>query len=366
MSAYRAETVGSLLRPGYLLDARERYAAGELDDAELRAFEDRAVDECLALQEATGLDVVSDGEMRRNVFASQLVQATEGFGPVEGNYVEWHAMDGTIERDRVTVALISPIRRLRDLSSEEFVYCRAKSRQPVKVTLPSPTMYAYYWLPGTSDSAYTSPEVYMEAVTEILKDEVNELVRLGCRYIQFDAPEYGMILDQLQQQWFRKKGFTPEYMVEDGIEMINAIISDHNDSNVTFALHICRGNDANRYMAAGGYDLIARKVFQRCNVQRLLLEYDDDRSGDFAPLAEVPEDKTVVLGLVSTKHSELETDEEIVARIQAASRYVPLDRLALSPQCGFASVAAGNHLSREAQEAKLRLVGRVARRVWAD
>jgi 5-methyltetrahydropteroyltriglutamate--homocysteine methyltransferase len=227
-------------------------------------------------------------------------------------------------------------------------------------------MYAYYWVPGISEAAYPNPAAYMADVTDILRDEVAELVRLGATYIQFDAPEYGMILDPRQQEWFRAKGFDVGYMIEDGIDMINAIIDGYDPGAVTFGLHICRGNDANRYMARGGYDLIARKVFQRCNVQRLLLEYDDARSGTFEPLAEVPEDKTVVLGLISTKHPEVESADELIARINEAARYIPLDRLALSPQCGFASVARGNNLGFEAQSAKLHLVSTTARRVWDD
>jgi 5-methyltetrahydropteroyltriglutamate--homocysteine methyltransferase len=204
----------------------------------------------------------------------------------------------------------------------------------------------------------------MADVTDILRDEVAELVRLGAGYIQIDAPEFGMILDPHQQEWFRRKGFQVDYMIEDGIDMINAVVAGH--PGVTFALHVCRGNDANRYMASGGYDMIARKVFQRSNVSRLLLEYDDDRSGTFEPLAEVPEDKTVVLGLISTKRPELEDREEILDRIEDAARYIPLDRLALSPQCGFASVAKGNNLSFDDQFDKLRLVTTIARQVWDD
>ncbi len=164
-----------------------------------------------------------------------------------------------------------------------------------------------------------------------------------------------MILDPHQQGWFQSKGFEVDYMLDDGIDMINAIIAGHDAEDVTFALHVCRGNDANRYMARGGYDMIARKVFQRCDVSLLLLEYDDDRSGSFEPLSEVPEDTSVVLGLISTKRAEMEREDELIARINEAARYIPLERLALSPQCGFASVASGNHLGFEKQSAKLKV-----------
>ncbi len=361
---FRAETVGSMLRPETLLSARDALARGALFPAAFKVIEDQAVDDCIRVQEEAGIDVISDGEMRRNVFASQLVQASEGFERVEGNYVDWFDMDGNLQRDPVTVALTGKIRMKRRLSAEEFTYLRAKTRKPVKMTIPSPTMYAYYWFPGVSEAAYPNPSVYMAEVTQILRDEVAELIRLGATYIQFDAPEFGMILDPHQREWFQRKGFNVDYMLDDGIEMINAIIDGHDAEGMTFALHICRGNDANRYMARGGYEMISRRIFQPCNVSLLLLEYDDDRSGTFEPLVGVPENTGVVLGLISTKRPELESEEGLINRISEATRFIPLDRLAPSPQCGFASVASGNHLSYERQAEKLRLTANVARRVW--
>lgn len=362
---YRAENVGSLLRPAELLQARQDLEAGKLDRQQFKAIEDRAVDYCIQVQEEAGIDVITDGEMRRNVFASQLVQASEGFERITDNYVDWFDMEGNRQRDPVTVGLTGKIRMKRRLSAEEFTYLRAKTAKPTKMTIPSPTMYAYYWVPGISEAAYPNPAAYMADVTDILRDEVEELIRLGCDYIQFDAPEFGMILDPHQQEWFRAKGFDVDYMLDDGIDMINAIVAGH-DAGVTFALHICRGNDANRYMARGGYDMIARRIFQRCDVSLLLLEYDDERSGGFEPLSEVPEDKSVVLGLISTKRGDIEPADELAGRINEAARYIPLERLALSPQCGFASVATGNHLGFEKQAAKLALTSDVAQRVWAD
>jgi 5-methyltetrahydropteroyltriglutamate--homocysteine methyltransferase len=362
MVPYRADVVGSMLRPAYLLEAREQHRRGELSDAAFKQIEDRAVDECIAIQERAGVAVLSDGEMRRNVFASQLVQASEGFERIENNTVDWFLMDGTRVSDPVTVGLTGPIRMKRNLSAEEFTYLRAKTDKPTKMTIPSPTMYAYYWVPGVSEAAYPSTGAYMAAVTDILRNEVAQLVALGATYIQVDAPELGMLLDPHQQAWFQRKGFAPERMLHDGVDMINAVIAGH--PGVTFGLHICRGNDAGRYMARGSYAALAREVFTRTHAERLLLEYDDERSGDFAPLAAVPEDTIVVLGLITTKTPRQEIPDELVARVQEASRYVPLERLALSPQCGFASVAKGNPIPAGVQEAKLRLVADVARRIW--
>jgi 5-methyltetrahydropteroyltriglutamate--homocysteine methyltransferase len=357
----RAENVGSLLRPGYLLDARRQRARGEIDEAAFRRLEDRAVDEAVALQEQAGLDVVTDGEQRRNVFASQIVQAADGFESVAGHEVDWFRLDGTIERSPVTVAVTSKIRRRRFFCADEFAYLRAHTAKPVKVTVPSPTMYAYYWAPGVSDGAYPSPQAYLEDVTQLLREEVGELARLGAGYVQIDAPELGMLLDPHQQAWFAAKGFGADRLMEDAVELSNAVVAGFEG---TVGLHVCRGNDANRYMARGGYERLAEIVFARTAADVLLLEYDDERSGGFAPLAHVPAEKVVVLGLVSTKRSDLEPEEELRARIGEATRYVPLDRLALSTQCGFASVAKGNDLSVDQERRKLDLVTRVARDVW--
>lgn len=364
MAAYRADVIGSMLRPAWLLEARNQHRAGTMSDAEFKKIEDRAVDECIAIQEAAGVDVIADGEVRRNVFASQLVQAADGFDVISGNTVDWFRLDGSIETSPVTVGLTGKIKMKRTLSAEEYVYLRAKTTKPIKMTIPSPTMYAYYWVPGVSNAAYPSTEAYMADVTDILRNEVDQLAALGATYIQIDAPEFGMLLDPHQQDWFARKGFNPDRMLHDGIDMINAVIAGH--PNITFGLHVCRGNDAGRYMARGSYAALASEVFRRTNAERLLLEYDDERSGDFAPLAEVPEDKIVVLGLVTTKSARMETPEELIERINDASRYVPLERLALSPQCGFASVASGNPIPWDIQEPKLRLVADVARRVWND
>ncbi len=361
---YRADTVGSLLRPPFLLTARQQYRQGALTPAAFKQIEDRAVDEAIALQERAGLDVVTDGELRRAVFTSQMMEAVEGFGRVPENVATWHTAEGQAEERVVNVGVVAPLQRRRHLSAEEFTYLRAKAARPTKITIPSPTMLAYYWVPGVSEAAYASPQAYLEDVTTILRQEVAELVRLGATYIQIDAPEFGMLIDPQQRAWFASKGFDPDWLIHEGVAMINSMIDGYSD--VTFGVHICRGNNASRWMAQGGYGPIAGPVFRGVHAQRLLLEYDDERSGDFAPLAEVPEDKVVVLGLLTTKRDTMETVEALRARIKAASHYVPLSRLALSPQCGFASVSIGNAISPATQQRKLELVATVARQVWND
>jgi 5-methyltetrahydropteroyltriglutamate--homocysteine methyltransferase len=250
------------------------------------------------------------------------------------------------------------------LSTEEFVYLRGRAgATPTKMTLPSPTMFAYYWYPPISEGAYSSPIAFLEHVTELLRDEVDALVRLGCRYVQVDAPELGMLIDPRQRAWFEAKGFEPDRLIYDAADMIDAMLEPCRGAART-GLHVCRGNDANRYMARGGYELIAEALFPRTSAEILLLEYDDERSGGFEPLRHVPDDKAVVLGLVSTKRAALEDADELRERIHSAAHLVGLERLALSTQCGFASVAKGNDLTAEVQEAKLRRVAEVAAQIW--
>jgi 5-methyltetrahydropteroyltriglutamate--homocysteine methyltransferase len=364
MDRYRADNVGSLLRPPYLHDAREKYAAGGISAREFKGIEDRAVDEAVSLQEASGIDVVTDGEMRRDLFLSQLAQSTSGFEKLPPTKYVWYHMDGTEDVATLTYGLSGRLRRKRHLSAEEFSYLRARTARPTKVTVPSPTMFVFYWVPGVSDAAYPSITEFLDDVTDILRDEVEELARLGAQYIQIDAPEFGIGLEPRQQEWFASKGFGFERMVPEGIERINAILGDYPE--ITFGLHVCRGNNASRYMGNGSYAAIAEQIFPRTRAERLLLEYDDERSGDFSPLSRVPEDKTVVLGLVTTKTPRVETPRGIEERIREASRYIPLERLALSTQCGFASVAKGNDITVEDERRKLGLVVEVARRVWSD
>jgi 5-methyltetrahydropteroyltriglutamate--homocysteine methyltransferase len=363
----RAENLGSLLRPPELLRAQEALAKGEIDNVAFKALEDRAVDDAVALQERTAIGVFSDGELRRRVFASGLVQDSDAFRTgVEGNTVAWHRLDGSVEESPVTVAVASRIERRRLLSTEEFVYLRSRVGQRLaKVAVPSPTMFAYYWYPPVSAGAYPSPFAFLEHVTELLRDEVAALVRLGCPYVQVDAPELGMLIDPLQQAWFASRGFDPDRLIHAAPELIDAILEPCAGTART-GLHVCRGNDANRYMARGGYERIAEAVFPRTRAEILLLEYDDERSGGFEPLRLVPDDRTIVLGLVSTKRPAVEKAAKVAARIQEAASVVGLERLALSAQCGFASVARGNDLSPSAQEAKLRLVAEVAAEVWDD
>lgn len=361
MPAYRSDTVGSLLRPAYLKEARTKHAAGELSDAAFKQIEDRAVGEAIALQADAGLDVITDGEMRRYAFFGHLIDCVEGFDKFGGWAIPFHDEQGReIVFPRPVV--VSRLRPRRHLCAEEFTYLRAKTDRPVKVTLISAQQAAAYYDPAKSKAAYPTIEAYLTDVVDILRAEVAELARLGCTYIQVDAPQYAGLIDPAIREGYRQRGNDPDRLLDRCIELDNAVIGDH--PGIEFGIHLCRGNNQSKYYASGGYDPIAAHVFRRTRFGRFLLEYDDARSGDFTPLREVPEDRTVVLGLVTTKKPTLETQAELERRIAEAARFVPLDRLALSPQCGFASTEEGNLLTEADQAAKLRLVAQTARAVW--
>jgi 5-methyltetrahydropteroyltriglutamate--homocysteine methyltransferase len=360
---YRAETVGSLLRPDYLRQAREAHAAGELPAAPFKRIEDRAVDEAIALQEAAGLEVVTDGEMRRGHFTGSLSEAITGLGEVPAETIQWHA--GTPEDEmefRHRTAVTGKLERYRSLAQEEFVYLRARASRPVKVTLPSPLMMQTFWSTTHSTDAYADPFEMFADGAEILRREVRELVALGCEYIQVDAPELATLVDESVREAFHERGIDPERMLGEGLEILGSVAEE---PGPRYALHLCRGNRAGHWMAEGGYEAISREVFRRApRFGTFFLEYDDPRSGGFEPLADVPDDKFVVLGLVSTKRAELERPEELLARIDEAARHFPREQLALSPQCGFASAMNGNPVPPETQGAKFRLVSEVAATAW--
>jgi 5-methyltetrahydropteroyltriglutamate--homocysteine methyltransferase len=364
----RADVVGSLLRPPELLEARRRFAEGGISAAEFKRAEDRAVDWAISLQERAGLPVVTDGEMRRESFQSQMVDAVEGFGEHTIDaylWGEWHGDeavgDRTVERP-ATLGVVSKLRRRRFLSVEEFVYARARTGRTIKVTLPSPSLYANFWSPELSGEAYPTLDEFLEDVAEILREEVEELARLGATYIQLDAPHYPLLLEPGTREFYEARGWDFDRWMSRGIELDNHVIGEH--PGVTFAFHLCRGNQGSRWLVSGSYEPLARRIFPRLRAERLMLEYDDERSGGFEPLAHVPEDKIAVLGLVTTKTPRRETPEELEDRLREASGFVPLERLALSPQCGFATSVIGNALSVEDEEYKLRTIVETAERVW--
>jgi 5-methyltetrahydropteroyltriglutamate--homocysteine methyltransferase len=368
MITARTDVVGSMLRPPWLLQARQDFAAGHSTPAEFKAIEDRAVDEAIKIQEDAGLAVVTDGEQRRLSFQSQLLESVEGVGEWDINAFLWgdwkggeHIGDKSTARPK-ELGVVSRLRRKRHLSSEEFVYLRRRTTRIPKITLTSPSLYANLWSAEKSSAAYPTLDSFLADVVDILRDEVAELVRLGATYLQIDAPHYPLLIDPKTRAFYEGQGWQIDRWLQQGIALDNAVMGDF--PHVTFAFHLCRGNQHSRWLVEGGYDLIAKPIFRGVKAHRLMLEYDDERSGTFDPLRDVPEDKLVVLGLVTTKTPRQETVEFLTQRIQDATRFVPLDRLAISPQCGFATSIGGNAITLEDQTRKLSVLAEAAQAVW--
>jgi 5-methyltetrahydropteroyltriglutamate--homocysteine methyltransferase len=363
MKSYRAEVVGSLLRPDYLKQARLDVAAGRISVKQFKQIEDRAVDEAIALRQTSGLDIVTDGEMRRSGFVGPLTDYVGGFESIGLEALPWYRRAGEQTHLPVPFTVTGKLWRRRSLAAEEFTYARARARLPLKITLPSPLILALTWSPVFSVDAYPDPfDLFVDAAA-ILRDEIAELASLGCEYIQIDAPELASLVDPAtRRDVYQVRGISSERLIYQGIDLLNSLADA---PGVTFAIHLCRGNNAGYWMSAGGYEAISKQVFGRLtNYSILMLEYDDQRSGDFAALADVPSDKIVVLGLVSTKTDKLEALEIMASRFQQAARYFPREQMAVSTQCGFASVAAGNPIQPATQQAKLRLVAELARRLF--
>jgi 5-methyltetrahydropteroyltriglutamate--homocysteine methyltransferase len=360
---FRAEQVGSLLRPPDLLEARAAYAAGRLTEPELRAAENRAITQALARQRDIGVDIASDGEMRRGSWLTDMADAVEGFVR-DKVMLEWKGPGGGQEASTANAAG-GKLRKTRKLTAHELPFLKHAADRPFKITLPAPSNFIVAsYKRGVTDKFYPTPADLLADLVAIVRDEVEWLVSEGVSYIQFDAPYYKHYLDPQQCDRMRAEGRDPDEELETGILADNAATAGVPRDRVTLALHVCRGNSRSRWYTEGGYDAIAEKLFQTMNVDRFLLEYDTARSGGFEPLRLVPREKMVVLGLITTKEARLESADELRRRIDEAARYVPLDKLALSPQCGFASVAAGNLLSIDDQWRKLSLVVETARRVW--
>ena len=376
----RADVVGSLLRPAYLREARRAVREGRMSDAELRAVEDRAVREAIALQEAAGLDVVTDGELRRNSWVVTIPLREDGaaraplagfeFLPADpGWWSLWKEPGG--QKARVWTSptrpfVTRPLTVARDIVADEYAFLKAHARRRTKLTIPAPSWHRIFWHPEHSRAAYPTAEAFLRAVAEYLRREVvAKIVALGGDYIQMDAPNYAQWhVDPDNRAAFEAWGHDMAAELVADAEIDDTVFAGVR--GVTRAINICRGNaPGGRWLANGGYERIAGEVFPRlANYDRLLLEYDTPRAGDFSPLRHVRPETTVVLGLLTTKQGALEDAGAVEARIREATRFIPLERLALSPQCGFASGEAGNPLTPAEQEAKLRLIGQVARRVW--
>jgi 5-methyltetrahydropteroyltriglutamate--homocysteine methyltransferase len=360
---FRAETVGSLLRPPYLKQAWAEVAAGRLDPAAVCELEDRAVDEAIWLQEEVGLDVVSDGEMRRRDFMAPLYEGVEGTA-TPGRALRWkHIITGQELIWHIPFTVIGKLRATRMPVVDHFAYAAARASRPVKQSLPSPLLANWGWNAEVLRDAYADPFELLADATALLREQARALVAAGCRYIQIDAPDIAALADSSRGSAHPASGIPVKRLLSDGLDLVNSI--PDGIGGVTFALHLCRGNIRSHYITAGGYGAISRPLFQRLTrFDVFLLEYDDQRAGGFEPLADCPQDKTVVLGLVSSKLPRLEDLEEIAARVEQSAAHHPRERLALSTQCGFATELEGNQLTEADQRAKLQLVADLAHRLW--
>ena len=378
MAGYRADHVGSFLRPPELLEARAAHAEGRLGDEELRAAEDRAILTVLELQRQVGVDVYSDGEYRRGMWITGLPAAVDGFGPgamlnirnwrgrplpyVPGQTGTRHAAAAGQNPAAVITGKLTAKRRITGVES---AFLRQQAPGPYKITIPSPTWYLRGYIKGASDLVYPDPADALRDLTDIVRREVQALAVEGVPYLQIDSIRYVFdYTDAARRREWRDLGIDPDRAIDDNVAADNAVVAGLARRGVTVGLHMCRGNNRSRWFAEGGYDRIAEKVFGRLDYDRFLLEYDSERAGGFEPLRHVPRGKTVVLGLISTKVPQLESQADLLRRIDEAATYVPVANLALSPQCGFASVAAGNEISWDDQRRKLDLLVATARKVW--
>jgi len=362
MPSLRAEQVGSLLRPADLLAARAARADGRLDPSALRAKEDEAIRAAVARQRDIGLDVLCDGEMRRYSWLTGMADAVDGFLS-DSVLLEWHGPGGG--REQTTAKIVGATLRKREMLTANEVPFMKSLGVPFKVTIPAPSNFVPTgFKPGVTDRFYRDRDALLADLAAIVRDEIEWLIAQGVTYIQLDAPFYSHYLDPAHRKAMQMSGTNPDAEFESAVAGDNATFAGLQRPGVTMAVHICRGNSRSRWYTEGGYDAIAGKLFARLDVDRFLLEYDTDRSGTFEPLRLVPRGKDVVLGLITTKEPALERADDVRRRIDEAARFMPLENLALSPQCGFASIAAGNLLSMDDQWKKLELVVDVARKTW--
>ena len=363
---FRADHVGSLLRPPRLLAARDDFASGRIDAAQLRAIEDEAISEAVAMQEETGLQSATDGEFRRATWHMDFIYQLGGIGKAPGHLaVKFRNPSGTVEWTPAAIHVGSKLRLDHTIFEEDFGYLQSvvESATP-KLTIPSPNMVHYRGGPAAVDPAvYPDMEGFWTDLAAAYAEEVRRLAALGCTYLQLDDTSLAYLNDPAQRAMIASRGEDADHMHLRYIKQVNAAIAGRPDG-LAVTTHLCRGNFRSSWAAEGGYDFVAEALFGELAVDGFFLEYDDERSGSFEPLRFVPPGKMVVLGLVTTKRGELESKDMLKRRIDEAAKYVPLDQLCLSPQCGFSSTVEGNVLTVDEQAAKLRLVVQTAAEVW--
>ncbi|MBV9094283.1 MAG: 5-methyltetrahydropteroyltriglutamate--homocysteine S-methyltransferase [Streptosporangiaceae bacterium] len=365
---FRADHVGSLLRPRRLLQARNDLAVGAITASELRAVEDEEIARVVRMQEDVGLQSATDGEFRRASWHMDFIYQIGGISKAPGNLkVKFINPSGTIEWTPAALHVGRKLTLDHTIFGEDFTFLKSQVRTAVpKQTIPSPNMVHYRGGPAALDpQAYPDMEQFWTDLAAVYAEEVRRLGELGCTYLQFDDTSLAYLNDPAQRAEIAARGEDAEHLHLRYIREINAAVKDK-PAGMAITTHMCRGNFRSSWAASGGYDFVAEALFSELNVDGFFLEYDDERSGGFEPLRFVPEGKMVVLGLVTTKRPALESPDDLKRRVDEAAKYVPLDQLCLSPQCGFSSTVEGNALSYDDQLAKLRLIVDVASDIWGD
>jgi 5-methyltetrahydropteroyltriglutamate--homocysteine methyltransferase len=361
---FRADHVGSFLRPKKLLDARERHAKGAISKPDLRKVEDEAIRDIVKFQEDQGLHGITDGEFRRTYFHIDFLEQLDGVETHTGFTSQFHTKKGDVGFAPPVLKVTGKVKHAKPIQLEDFKFLKSATKQTPKVTIPSPTMLHFRGgRGGISEQAYPDLDQFFADVATAYREEIRQLGEAGCTYLQLDDTNLAYLCDPKMREAARGRGLDPDQLPRDYARLINAAIRDR-PKNMTVCTHLCRGNFKSAWVAEGGYEPVAEVLFNELDVDGYFLEYDDERSGDFRPLRFLPRGKTMVLGLVTTKLGELESKDALKRRIDEAAKYAPLDQLCLSPQCGFSSTVHGNEIARESQASKLRLIVETAREVW--
>ena len=363
---FRADHVGSLLRPRPLLDAREKHANSEISDEALRQVEDQYIRDAIKKQESIGLHSITDGEFRRTFFHVDFLQRLEGVTVSGGIEVKFKGKKGDVDFAPPRLSVTGKLRHKQDIQKQDFEFLKSVTGQTPKVTIPSPTMVHFRGGRKAIDiEAYPDMDDFFEDLAQCYRDEIKSLYGAGCRYIQLDDTNLAYLCDPKLREGAKERGDDPDELPRAYAALINSALKDRPD-DLTVGIHLCRGNFRSAWVAEGSYEPVAEVLFNDLKVDAYFLEYDDERSGDFAPLRFVPNNKTVVLGLITTKDGTLESQQGLIERIEAAAKYMPLENMCLSPQCGFSSTVHGNEITEDDQWAKLELVVNTANEVWKN
>ncbi|MGE0540167.1 MAG: 5-methyltetrahydropteroyltriglutamate--homocysteine S-methyltransferase [Dehalococcoidia bacterium] len=363
---FRADHVGSFLRPPELLAAREQFQHGAISREDLRAVEDEAIRGIVQFEEEAGLQGITDGEFRRTFFHTDFLEQLDGVEVRGGLAGRFHSAAGAVDFAPPVMYVTAKLRHARPIQVADFTFLKSVTSRLPKVSIPSPTMLHFRGgRNAISREAYPDLEAFFEDVAACYRDEIAALGAAGCTYLQLDDTNLAYLCDTGMREGARARGDDPDELPRRYARLINAAIAER-PAGMTICIHLCRGNFRSAWAAEGGYEPVAEVLFNELAVDGYFLEYDDARSGDFTPLRFVPQNKIVILGLVTTKVGQLESKDDLKRRIEEASHSIPLDQLCLSPQCGFSSTVHGNEIARESQDAKLRLIVETAREVWGD